>query len=92
MQGLPPNSVNFLPFNSVIYTVVIQAWDIRPGNDFILKMDEAAQEAEKTLAVLSENYLTSAFGRKEWAAAMGDDPEGKAQKLIPIRVGECQPT
>jgi TIR domain len=37
------------------YTIVIQAWDFR-GN-FILEMDDAAKKAERTIAVLSPDYV-----------------------------------
>ncbi|MEW5819096.1 MAG: toll/interleukin-1 receptor domain-containing protein, partial [Cyanobacteriota bacterium] len=41
------------------YTTVIQAWDFRPGNDFILEMQNAASSANQTIAVLSDNYLNA---------------------------------
>src|SRR5215471_2066812 len=34
------------------YAVIVQAWDIRPGSNFILEMDNAARETERTIAVL----------------------------------------
>lgn len=72
------------------YSIVIQAWDFRPGHNFVLKMD-AATGASKTIAVLSEDYLKAAFTKPEWAAAFKRDPEGEQRTLIPIRVKECQP-
>ncbi|BAU12271.1 kinesin light chain [Leptolyngbya sp. NIES-3755] len=71
------------------YSVVIQAWDFRPGGNFVLEMQRAASEAERTLAVLSENYLNSQFTQPEWAKAFAQDPTGEARSLIPIRVGTC---
>ena len=73
------------------YSVVIQAWDFRPGGNFVLDMQKAAVESEKTIAVLSESYLKSSFTQPEWAAAFVDDPESLKRKLIPIRVKECKP-
>jgi hypothetical protein len=35
------------------YTVVIQDRDCRPGGNFVLDMHRAAQQARRTLAVLS---------------------------------------
>ncbi|MBI5653313.1 MAG: toll/interleukin-1 receptor domain-containing protein, partial [Chloroflexi bacterium] len=43
------------------YSVVIQAWDFRPGSNFVLEMQRAASEAERTLAVLSPNFLAARF-------------------------------
>jgi hypothetical protein len=41
------------------FTTVIQAWDFRPGSNFVLEMQQAATEAERTVAVLSPDYLKS---------------------------------
>jgi tetratricopeptide (TPR) repeat protein len=71
------------------YSVVIQAWDFRPGGNFVLDMQQAAAQAERTIAVLSENYLTSQFTQPEWAAAFAQDPTGARRSLIPMRVGDC---
>jgi hypothetical protein len=74
------------------YSVIIQAWDFRAGGNFVLYMQRAASEVQKTIAVLSEGYLQSGFTASEWAAAFTQDPEGKERKLIPIRVDKCNLT
>ena len=43
------------------YAVVIQAWDFRPGGNFVLEMQRAATGTQKTIAVLSENYLRASI-------------------------------
>jgi len=53
-------------------------------------MQRAASECERTVAVLSPDYLASAFTQPEWAAAFAGDPTGKSQKLIPVRVRPCE--
>ena len=73
------------------YFIIIQAWDFRPGNNFILEMDKAAKESERTIAVLSPDFLKSVFTKPEWAAAFVKDPTGMDGKLLPVRVKECQP-
>src|SRR5689334_16512978 len=50
------------------YSVVIQAWDFRPGGNFVLDMQKAT-EANRTIAVLSSLYLQKPFPQSEWAAA-----------------------
>jgi hypothetical protein len=70
------------------YSVVIQAWDFRPGGNFVLEMQKAAQ-AERTLVVLSPNYLAAQFTQPEWAAAFAQDPTGEKGILLPVRVAEC---
>src|SRR5262245_6053395 len=72
------------------YSVVVQAWDFRPGGNFALDMQKAT-EAERTIAVLSPDYLQKPFPQAEWAAAFAEDPTGKAHKLLPVRVVECSP-
>jgi internalin A len=74
------------------YSTVLQAWDFRPGSNFVLEMQNAAAIADRTIAVLSQNYLESSFTASEWAATFGQDPKGKKQKLVPIRVAPCELT
>ena len=71
------------------FTTVIQAWDFRPGSSFILEMQQAAAGAERTIAVLSPEYLASEFTQPEWAAAFAKDPTGKKRSLLPVRVKKC---
>ena len=58
------------------YTTVLQAWDFLPGSHFVLKMQEAANAAARTIAVLSPNYLDALYTQPEWAAAFVQDPTG----------------
>jgi hypothetical protein len=74
------------------YTVIIQAWDFRPGGNFILDMQRATAEAQRTIMVLSEAYLNALYTQPEWAAAFKQDPTSRERKLLPIRVAPCQPT
>ncbi|MEM8716734.1 MAG: FxSxx-COOH system tetratricopeptide repeat protein, partial [Cyanobacteria bacterium P01_G01_bin.4] len=74
------------------HKVVIQAWDFRPGGNFVLDMQRAAAETDKTLVVLSEDYLAAEFTQPEWAAAFADDPTSLQRKIIPIKVRECTPS
>jgi hypothetical protein len=70
-------------------SVVLQAWDFAPGSNFVLEMQRAAASAERTIAILSPDYLKSRFGAPEWAAAFAQDPEGMKRSLIPVRVHDC---
>jgi hypothetical protein len=71
------------------YEPILDVWHFRPGENFVLRMQEAATQADLTLAVLSEAYLQAAYTRPEWAAAFAPDPNGKDRRLIPVRVGKC---
>ena len=73
------------------YTCILQALDFAPGSNFVLEMDNATKETKRTIAVLSPNFLESAFVRPEWAVAFREDPEGKNRKLVPVMVEKCSP-
>ena len=68
------------------YSTIIQAWDFLPGSNWVLNMKEATRTSERTVAVLSPDYLNSEFAQTEWAAAFAQDPSGKERKLLPVRV------
>lgn len=71
------------------YTTVIQDWDFKPGGNFVVEMDKATKQCERTLAVLSQDYLDAEFTVPEWAAKFAQDPKGLSRKLIPVRVAPC---
>ena len=72
------------------YTIVHQAWDFRPGDNFVLNMQQAAAKSERTIAVLSSAYLQSGFTAAEWAAAFARDPTGTQGLLLPVRIHDCE--
>ena len=74
------------------YTTVIQAWDFRPGANFVLAMQQAAAKSERTIAVLSPAYLQSVFTTAEWGAAFARDPTGTQGLLLPVRIQDCELT
>jgi hypothetical protein len=69
----------------------LMAWDFGAGSNFVLEMQQAAAQAERTIAVLSPAYLQSAFCAPEWAAAFAPDPTAAKRKLVPVRIADCQP-
>ena len=73
------------------HSVYFQDWDFQPGNNFILKMHEAARQTRATVAVLSPSFLKSEFAATEWAAALVQDPTGAQRKLVGARVRQCKP-
>jgi hypothetical protein len=72
------------------YTTIIQAWDFRPGGNFVIDMQRAADQARRTIAVLSPDYLQALYTYPEWAAAFAQDPTGEKGTLLPVRVRECE--
>jgi hypothetical protein len=72
------------------HTTIIQAWDFRPGGNFVIEMQRAAEQAVRTIAVLSPDYLQALYTQPEWAAAIARDPTGEKRTLLPVRVRECE--
>lgn len=73
------------------YSTIVQAWDFRPGGNFVLAMQDAATRAKRTAALLSPQYLAALYTQPEWAAAFAQDPTGEKGTLVPIRIRECTP-
>lgn len=73
------------------YSVYLQAWDFRPGGNFVVDMQRAAIGTDRTIAVLSPDFLSAPFPEAEWAARFREDPAGVQGLLIPVRVRKCSP-
>lgn len=73
------------------YSTWIQAWDFRPGGNFVLDMQEALVKSKRFIAVLSQNYLKSLYCQAEWAAAFTKDPNSEKRLFIPVRVTDVKP-
>lgn len=74
------------------YSTYIQAWDFRPGSNFILEMQKAITMCNKTIVVFSENYVNSEYCQSEWSSVFNADPSGNNRTLIPIRVTAAVPS
>lgn len=72
------------------FSTVIQAWDFRPGSNFVVEMDKAASTAKQTLIVLTPNFVKSRFTKPEWAAAFVKDPTGEQRTLVPVLVSPTE--
>lgn len=71
------------------YSVTIQAWDFRPGDNFMAKMNDALANSRHTLGVMSPNYLASLFTQAEWTAAYRKTLMGQDRAFIPVMVAKC---
>jgi hypothetical protein len=70
------------------YTTLLQAWDFRPGSDFLHEMQQATSSAGRTIAVLSPAYLASPYGTDEWTGAFLHDKDREG-RLLPVRIEAC---
>jgi WD40 repeat protein len=71
------------------YTTTIQAWDFRPGSNFIVEMQKAIESTKRIVAILSSSYLKTT--QSEWTIAFKQDPSGEKGVLLPVRIDECEP-
>lgn len=71
------------------YRVLVQAWDFVPGSNWVAGMQNGVQHAARTIAVLSDDYAHSLYGKAEWQAAWAADPTGAARRLLVVRVADC---
>jgi tetratricopeptide (TPR) repeat protein len=69
------------------HQAVVQAWDFRPGENFVANMRRALDTADRTLAVVSAAYLESVYGSDEWTAAFVHDHADMTGLLV-VRVEE----
>ncbi|WP_062434163.1 TIR domain-containing protein [Herbidospora daliensis] len=72
------------------YRTMLQAWDFVPGTNFVDFMDRGVREAAVVLALLTENYLGSRYGKLEWQAALRANPDNPENKLITVRIEDCR--
>jgi hypothetical protein len=71
------------------YNVELDCWEWGPGDNFVLKMSEALDSADRVLALLSPAYFEpSRYTADEWSAALIKDEEGR-HRLLPVRVALC---
>lgn len=68
------------------YNVVIQAWDFRPGDNFVSKINASLKECEKLIIILSENYLKSKWCEAEWTVKLAEQIQMNERRIIPIRI------
>lgn len=73
------------------YRVHLETWDSQAGSHDPQRLNEAIRNSERTLVVLSQEYLRSEKVQDEWQAAWLADRTGMLRKLIPVRVEECTP-
>ncbi|QDT14431.1 toll/interleukin-1 receptor domain-containing protein [Alienimonas californiensis] len=74
------------------FSTVVQCWDFLPGSSFVDLMHKATQSADRTIAILTPEYLESAMAAKEWQAALLQDADVGKRKLIPVRVKDFKPS
>lgn len=70
--------------------VCIDYRDFRPGAASVSEMRRAVSESRKTLLVLTEDYVKSAWTEFEYLMVQTLDPANRQRRLIPLRKELCQ--
>jgi hypothetical protein len=71
------------------YRVLLQAWDMPGGANWVVGMQNGVEHAARTVAVLSAAYGRSVYGAAEWQAAWRADPAGADRRLLVFRIEDC---
>src|SRR5260370_36685309 len=67
------------------YSVVLQTWDFRPGQDFVQSLQDAVRETGRTIAVLSPDYLKGLEKHSYRTALSGPVPSGAHEDRLPLQ-------
>ncbi len=67
------------------YTVELDVWDWAPGEDFVARMQQALQRADRLLAVCTPAYFASVFGGAELRAAFAAQAD-EPGRIVPVLV------
>ncbi|MCL2625400.1 MAG: tetratricopeptide repeat protein [Cystobacterineae bacterium] len=73
------------------YSTCFQAWDIRPSDDFISKMNEFLENSNAFIPIFSQNYIDSPYCQKECSAALNKHLKDTTYRFIPVRVADVAP-
>ena len=68
------------------YSVQIQAWDFKPSENFVSKINESLKICKKMIVILSQNYLQSEWCEMEWTSKLAEQVRLKEHRIVPIRV------
>ncbi|HUR80578.1 MAG TPA: toll/interleukin-1 receptor domain-containing protein [Thermoanaerobaculia bacterium] len=71
--------------------VLVDAEDFQPGPAALQNMADAVAGAQRTLVVLTPNWVASEWTRYEGLLSAYDDPTGTRGKMIPILRVKCEP-
>lgn len=77
-------------YNGRNIKVFLAQWDIKPGDNFIEKINEGLADAKFVVLVLSPEALQAEWPTAERDASLVSDPSGRMGRVIPIIVKPCR--
>lgn len=66
--------------------VFLDAWDIAPGENIIVRLNAALDKARHVAVLLSPEMVGSEWCAAEVASVLATDPTNRAGRLLPIRI------
>lgn len=79
--------VGCLQLSDAGYEVELDVWDWLLGQNFVTKMSDALDRAERVVALFSAAYFDrSRYTSEEWSAALFHGPGAGAGQLVPVRI------
>jgi tetratricopeptide (TPR) repeat protein len=70
------------------YTVELDVWDWAPGQDFVVRMEQALERADRMLAVWTEAYFPAPFAGAEFRAAFVRHARDEG-RIVPVLVEQA---
>lgn len=71
--------------------VFFDEWDIEPGENILLKIEEAEPSSRFIVLIMSPEWLKSNWTTLERVIPVYDDPSGLKGRIIPIMRTRCEP-
>src|SRR6266487_1125144 len=71
------------------YTIELDVWDWRPGDNVVLAREAALRQADRILALCSAAYFEGGFTEQDWTTAMVAR-HGKPNRLIPVWIEDLE--
>src|SRR6185436_4763252 len=70
------------------YSVELDTWDFRPGENYVLRLEDALEAATNVLIIQSQNYgrFTSAMTELDTALVRG------RQRILSVTVDDAEPS
>lgn len=69
--------------------VFYSGWDLDPGQNFVLGLQKGLQSSQFVAVVLSPDSIQSGWVDREWTTTVLSDPSGRAGRLIPLFLKDC---
>ena len=72
------------------YSIIFHSWNsLTAGRPIISDINQSIEKCNRTISIISQEYLNSSFTKTEWETAIHRDPTGELGLLIPVIIRNC---